>query len=154
MLSSENRTPSGHRGQCSTISDSVGLLTLSIEEILLTEFHHITSSQGGIAPFEGKKKSLAHRNAKKIISLKAKRVLQCFRGSVPSISSWTQYTNACISPNVKCAMVNPIRTRVCTCPKGRMAEVSVHLRSWSSEHSKWARPWRATSGEGTKTRHF
>lgn len=72
MIFPENRSTSMHKGWCNTISDSISLLTLSNKEILLTKLYLITSSHGGIAPFE--KTSPVQRNTKKIISLKGKHV--------------------------------------------------------------------------------
>lgn len=74
MISSQNRTPSVTKGRGNTISDSTGLLTLSINEILLTKVYHITPAQGAIAFLEKKKKLPVQRNAKKIISFKSKHV--------------------------------------------------------------------------------
>lgn len=123
MIFSENHTTSIHRGQCNTIPDSISLLTLSNKEILLTKFYHIISSYGGSALFE--KKSPVQRNAKKIIPRKGKHIFLCFQGhmsneqasdtGIPSVYCHIQYTNVYISLNVKCTIINPIRTRIFTC---------------------------------------
>ena len=80
MIFSENHTTIIHRGPCNTIPDSISLLTLSNKEILLTKFYHITSSYGGSAVFEKKKKSPVQRNAKKIIPWKGKHIFLCLQG--------------------------------------------------------------------------
>lgn len=53
----------------------------------------------------------------------------------------TQYTNAYLSLNVKCTIINPIRAKIFTCPKDRMTQISLQFYNWSIRHSKLTMPW-------------